>query len=181
MLAALKFGGPVADRAVEAWGFNCGPASLCAVLDLTPDEVRPHMQDFERKGYTNPTLMWAALRSLGAEFTVRSTPLGGANEWPRWGLARIQWGGPWTKPGVPIAARYRRTHWVGSCRDGAEHMVFDVNATWFGGWLPFAEWSGQLVPWLLREVEPKADGAWWITHSVEVARTSRVADGRGTP
>jgi hypothetical protein len=172
----IRFSVDDADRAGDEWRFNCGPASLCAVLELTPAEVRPHMQDFEQKGYTNPTLMWAALRSLQAKWST--TTLGrrapGSLSWPRFGLARIQWAGPWTAEGVPIKARYRQTHWIGSWWPNGRSInalrVFDVNAICCGGWLPLAEWSKQLVPWLLRECVPRANGEWWKTHAVEIAR-----------
>ncbi len=164
-----------AERAVD-WNFNCGPAALCAVTGLTPEQVRPHLGDFESKGYTNPTLMWAALRSLGVNFRTTVTPKQNAPiasqigpwVWPKFGLARVQWGGPWIGIGVPIQARYRKTHWVACHADLDGFRIFDINAMCVGGWLPLAEWSGQLVPWLLNEVEPKANGAWWLTHSVEV-------------
>jgi len=184
---ALRFGEN--DAAFDCWGMNCGPAALCALLGLTPAEVRPHMQDFEAKGYTNPTMMAAALRSLGVKFTTTLAPLGERQlEWPRFGLARIQWGGPWTQPGVPIQARYRMTHWVASWRDdacdqifvgpdgkraGGTHQVFDVNSVALGGWYPFAGWRDDVVPWLLKELYKRADGTWWITHAIEVANGGR--------
>jgi hypothetical protein len=37
-----------------------------------------------------------------------------------------------------------------------------------GRWLRLGEWSEQLVPWLLGQIEPKADGSWHRTHVVEV-------------
>jgi hypothetical protein len=151
-----------------AWGFNCGPAAICAVTGLTPEEVRPHLGDFEAKAYTNPTLMFTSLARLGLKFTHKANR-GYPNEWPTFGLARIQWGGPWAKPGVPMAARYRQTHWVASSRTDTLHMVFDVNALSVnGGWIPFEMWRDSLVPWLLKEAVPRADGTWWLTHSIEV-------------
>jgi hypothetical protein len=160
--APLRLDVAATDRAADEWRFNCGPAAICAIRDLSPEQVRPHMGDFESKGYTNPTLMFAALRSLGVSWT-NAMP-----NWPRWGLVRVQWGGPWTRDGVPIRARYRHTHWVGSSRSAFGDWVFDVNATCSGGWISFNEWSERLVPWLLRECVPRADGKWWITHSLEV-------------
>ena len=155
-----------AQAAADAWGFNCGPASICAVTGKTPAEIRPCLGDFERKRYTNPTLMWDILRGLGVCWHKRAD-----RTWPEFGLVRVQWAGPWTRPGVPIRARYRHTHWVAShfpdFRDTA-HMVFDVNAICVGGWLPFREWADDLVPWLLKQCEPKASGEWWATHSIEV-------------
>lgn len=157
-----------ANAAGDAWGFNCGPAALCAVLGLTPDEVRPHLGDFERKQYTNPRLMFAALRRLGVRFKVAGaagvSPPGPA--WPRIGLVRIQWGGPWCQPGVPIPARYRQTHWVACLNEfDVSRLVFDVNGC---GWGRFDKWRDVLVPWLIREAVPRGDGTWWPTHAVEV-------------
>ena len=184
-----------ADAAGAEWRFNCGPGALCGVLGLRPEEVRPHMGDFEQRGYTNPTLMFQALESLRAAGklvsfrTLEGSPVD-RNRAPFWppffGLARVQWGGPWTKEGVPIRARYRKTHWVGcwssfealaaahlsgatqrEAHEGARR-IFDINATCAGGWIPFREWAEQLVPWLLNQCEPKADGSWWITHSIDI-------------
>jgi hypothetical protein len=117
--------------------------------------------------------MWDILDRLGAEWKKRE------KVWPHYGLARIQWEGPWTAPGVPMAARYRYTHWVGAQRLGraANIWVFDINAICVGGWIPLAEWSEQLVPWLLKECHPKANGKWHITHGVEVTRNMNKAMG----
>jgi hypothetical protein len=57
-----------AEHANDVWGCNCGPGALAAITGLTLDQVRPHMGDFERKRYTNPTLMFAALKSIGARY-----------------------------------------------------------------------------------------------------------------
>ena len=166
----LRFTPAEAEAAADDWGFNCGPGALCAVLGLTPNEIRPHLGDFEHKRYTNPTLMWSILRGLGVKWRKRRDTL-----WPAYGLARIQWAGPWTKPGVPIRARYRHTHWVAACMpdrditDRFSHVVgvWDINAL---KWTDLASWATVLVPWLLKECEPKASGEWWLTHSVEVER-----------
>lgn len=153
-------------RASDEWGANCGPGAIAAMCGLTLDEVRPHMGDFENKRYTNPTLMWATLDRLGIRWKRLSAPL----TWPAWGLVRIQWHGPWTAPGVPARAAYRHTHWVGACN--SEHNgigVFDINALGNGtGWSSLKDWGETLVPWLLSEVEPKADGTWSLTHVVEI-------------
>lgn len=181
-----------AQEASDEWGFNCGPGALCAVLGMTPDSIRPHLLDFEIKGYTNPTLMANILHGLHVRFRrkyecavqVDGRPLKG--DWPRFGLVRIQWGGPWTKEGVPMRARYRQTHWVASravdataWRSDARpmpqpiwpgHEIFDVNALCVGGWLPYDEWAGELVPWLLKQAVPKASGEWWPTHCWEIEK-----------
>lgn len=166
-----------AERAYALWGCNCGPAALAAVLDRTLDEVRPLMGDFETKGYTNPSLMKDALYRAGAKFRVtalgykiaggRITFVG----WPKDGLARIQWEGPWCDDGVPMAARYRHTHWVGArMRSDGATGIFDVNCMNNGsGWVGHADWQRMLVPHITRQI-PRASGGFHITHAIEVAR-----------
>ena len=153
----------------ETWGANCGPASIAAVCGLTLDQVRPHMGNFETKHYTNPTLMWRALASLGVRFSYRGGDLG-RRAWPAFGLARIQWEGPWTRPGVPMRARYRHTHWVGVDARGRRNIgIFDVNAIQNGtGWCALADWEQTVVPWILSECVPRASGGWHITHAAEI-------------
>lgn len=155
-----------AQAASEEWGFNCGPAAICAVTGLTPFEIRPSMGDFERKRYTNPSLMAEILARLqvGARQTYRADAPGVEVRPGPLSLVRVQWAGRWTNPGVPMRARYRHTHWVAV--DGAE--VFDINAICAGGWLPIAEWRDALVPWLLKECVPGNTGGHWMTHVLEV-------------
>jgi hypothetical protein len=153
-------------KAGEDWGFNCGPAAICAALQKTPDEVRPYLGDFEQKGHTNPSLMRKILDTMGVQYSWRaflgSPPKDDPKMWPRLGLVRVQWDGPWCGNNVPIRARYRHTHWVAFC--GETNEVLDVNAVAFNvGWMPFTKWEQELVPWLLRECEKKATGAWWVT------------------
>ena len=170
--SALRFTVDDAQRAYDEWGWNCGPGALCAVLDMTPDEIRPHMLDFELKRYTNPTLMRGVLNSLGIRYRQIYSGAGPAPEhtpYPRFGLVRVQWAGSWTKPGVPMRARYRQTHWVATRGEPPAREVFDVNAMSLGGWLSWREWSTLLVPWLIRECCPKGNGEWWPTHGLEIS------------
>ena len=124
------------EAAHKAWDFNCGPGAIAAVVRMTPDELRPFMGDFERKYYTNPTLMFDILKRLGVG--IRRLDKG---VWPAYGLVRIQWHGRWMNEGVPMAARYRHTHWIAH-RDrpditivGGYHEVFDINCMGVGGWI----------------------------------------------
>lgn len=168
----MVFGLADAIRAGEEWGANCGPGALAAVLGVTLDAVRPHLTGFDRKRYTNPTMMREALDSLGVdyEWSVRRR----AYLPPVYGLARVQWDGPWTKPGVPAAAAYRHTHWVAGRLSSNEQQIFDINAICVGGWISFSQWQRQLVPWLLKQVEPKATSDWWFTHLIEVRSATTV-------
>lgn len=173
--AGLRFSWEQACAAGDAWGFNCGPAAICAVLNMTPDELRPHMLDFEAKRYTNPSLMVSVLRELGVRFRQvyrGDVPNGDYYVWPREGLVRVQWGGPWTKPGVPMKARYRKTHWIGVRHSADMCEVFDINAMHSepSGWILFETWEISLVPWILKHLVPKADGAYWPTHCLEIVQ-----------
>lgn len=162
------------ERAHKEWGANCGPGALAAIMGMTLDEVRPHLGDFERKGYTNPTLMNFALRSIGRRWRtqVLAGTAGGTSTdgWPTYGLCRIQWEGPWMDPGVPIRARYRQTHWVGAQRGKRGIGIFDINAMNNGtGWCSLEDWTGTIVPAIL-QLYPRANGRWHITHAIEVER-----------
>lgn len=162
------------EAAHAEWGANCGPGAIAAICGLTLAEVRPLMGDFERKRYTNPTLMWEVLNRVGVKWRRMRLPL----TWPQWGLARIQWHGPWTAPSVPPRVAYRHTHWVGahSARNGVG--IFDINAINNGtGWVSLKDWGDTLVPWLLSETEPKADGLWSLTHVVEIEQASGAVVG----
>jgi hypothetical protein len=176
-LIAPLFSLEEAQSAADEWGLNCGPAAVAAVCRLALYDLRPHLGDFEQKGYTNPTLMWRILNSIGATWkrpslNQMSSENQGMLAWPSYGLARVQWEGPWTAPGVPMRVRYRHTHWVGvdSTIEGEEINIFDVNCMCVGGWVPFSEWLGSVVPWLLRQCEPKANGRWHLTHVEHLAK-----------
>lgn len=154
----------------NAWGANCGPGSLAAVLEMALDEIRPKLDGFERRGYMGPTHMYAALRACDAKFFCDLHP----RSWPEFGLARIQWEGPWMEPGVPIAARYAHTHWVGAHSMDEETYIFDVNAMFvageLAGWVPVGTWVRYVVPFILERSQPRANGRWHITHAIEVQR-----------
>jgi hypothetical protein len=169
-----------AERAHDEWGANCGPGALAAIMGRTLDEVRPHMDGFEGKGYTNPTMMFDALRSIGAKWKSRTVGSECAVVgWPRYGLARIQWEGPWTGTGVPIRARYHYTHLVGSWIGRHGVGVFDINCINNGsGWVSFAEWADVVVPFILASYR-RASGEWHITHAIEVDRPTPVHGSGG--
>jgi hypothetical protein len=153
------------ERAADTWRCSCGPAALAAIVGLTLDDVRPHMGE-GFPGYTNPTMMRSALRSIGRPWREIDPPA-----WPRYGLCRIQWEGPWLQPGVPVRAAYRFTHWVGAARSEERGVgIWDVNALGNGtGWCALGDWETKLVPWLLEGVK-RASGKWHVTHAIEVER-----------
>lgn len=149
------------DAASKAWGCNCGPSALAAIVGMKLDAVRPHIPDFDSRHYTNPTMMKAALTSLGVGF--EALPVTVPSHTMAWrGLVRIQWEGPWLNPGVPAAAAYRQTHWVASLACTKGTMIFDCN----GGWCLMKEWEAVVVPKLLEYV--KRSTGWHTTHRWEL-------------
>jgi hypothetical protein len=171
---SLAFGESDVAKHWEAWGFNCGPAALCAILGLHPAEVRGKIPSFEQRQYTNPTMMVKALKALavGFEWTRDN---GREVKWPRFGVARIQWDGPWIGPGVPMQARYRHSHWVATMESFDDRSVrvpgrgiYDINCP--SHFCAFDDWKTTLVPYILRQYEPKANGGWWVTDAIEVLR-----------
>ncbi len=111
--------------------------------------------------------MQDAVAILGGVMRRNEVYSGGRLVLPRHGLARIQWGGPWTAPGVNKKWAYRFTHWIGSFfpdRGGENRIIFDINA----GLQYFDDWDRVTVPKLIAEI-PRANGEWFITHSWEVS------------
>ena len=162
----LHFTEQDAIRAFDEWGSNCGPGAIAAIAGLSLDELRPHLGDFEKKKYTNPLLMYQILRSLNLKTSMRKPP-----QWTTFGLVRVQWEGPWMDPGVPIAARYRHTHWVGAATVNERVGVFHINCMNSGGWVSLDDWSRVIAPYLIEHHAKKANGKWHITHAIEVERT----------
>jgi hypothetical protein len=160
---ALRFTLAEAEAAADEWGFSCGPAALCALLGLAPVDVRPKLDGY--RGWMTPTDMMRALGRLRIEALAHAPP--GPCAFPSFGVAFIQWGGPWMRPEVPVRARYRHTHWVASWRNalGDATHVFDVNALDVGGWVSKFGWVTEIVP----ELRPKrGDGTWTISKAIEV-------------
>lgn len=169
-----------AERASQEWNCNCGPGALAAIMGLTLDEVRPHVEKAgfgAAKSYMNPTMMLDALNSAGAKWQAKGKGKAFATlTWPDYGLARIQWEGPWTEPGANGRWAYQYTHWVGSRvlthirEDHNRTGIFDINAMANGsGWCRLADWQAVIVP-AITEHHKRANGKWHITHSIEVER-----------
>ncbi len=174
-LNGLRFNEEEANAAADEWGFNCGPAAIAAICQIDLLELRPHLEDFETKRYTNPTMMAKILSNLRIDVQqfLRLNPelemqRQGKKPWPRYGLARVQWEGPWTRPAVPIRVRYRYTHWIGvDARDAENVGIWDVNCLNNGsGWAALADWNGIIVPHILKTLYPRADGNWHLTHTI---------------
>lgn len=148
---------PDADEAHAAWGANCGPAALAALVGVPVMDVRSWFPEFPGKAWANPTTMKRALALAGWTCSHADPSV---NTFPTCGLAFIQWKGPWTEPGAAVAWAYRNTHWVASVGG----LIYDVNAT---GWLTPEAWERSIVP-LLLENKPKATG-WTVRLGLDAA------------
>lgn len=160
------------EDANAMWGANCGPGAVAAIMGMSLEAVHPHFDavDFGNKRYTSPGMMWDVLRSIGRPWRTHTGKL---PHLPRYGLARVQWEGPWTEPGANPRWAYRQTHWIGARTNGPlGHLddvgIFDVNALANGtGWCSLHDWASTIVPFILQSY-PRASGVWHVTHSVEI-------------
>lgn len=168
------------EHAAATWRCSCGPASLAAICGLTLEEARRHFPGF--RGWTNVTAMREALKSARRRFSIAHPHrVASGPSWPRYGLARIQFEGPWTQPGANPRWAYKHTHWV-----GVEHrigevevtVIWDVNhvdeaipghTTGCDGWALAEWWALSTVPYLTADI-PRASGGWHVTHAIEVER-----------
>lgn len=184
---ALRFTAADFYTANAEWDANCGPTALAAAAGLTLDEARGAFVDWP--GHTNLTTMLAAIAiAKHATLVERRHPLAErvgfhGVPFPICGLARIQFAGRWTEPGVNPRWAYRYTHWI-ACRTRAglrsgepddQGFIWDVNALSADcdGWLTRADWETQLAPELVAGAGASGVGpatGWYATHSLEVIR-----------
>lgn len=159
-------------KAAEAeYSPNCGPSALAIMTGLPLMRVCPAIPNFKDRHYTNPSMMAAALRSLGVPFEERDDKDCDGHTLTKYGLCRIQWEGPWTAPGSNPRWAYRETHWIGAAEfnwpepDKSLLFVFDVNC----GWQTYMDWEHIHVPQIIKSVvSPRATGNWWATHRWEL-------------
>jgi hypothetical protein len=151
---------PDVQAAYEAFGANCGPAALAAMLGRPVMDLRRAIEPF--RGFMSFADMIRSLKSLGVEhvtmrkdFKLIGALVADAHKWDG-RLTIIQWGGKWLQPGVHPGAALSRTHWI-AVRHSPE-LAYDVNAGEYGGWLTFGQW-GELAKAIMAEV-PKCDGQW---------------------
>lgn len=148
------------DAAHAQWKANCGPCSLAAILKKDVNDVRQFLNGFDKRGYMNPTHMKEALHLAGQHFTIKKTI-------PTFGLAFIQFTGTWTKPGAPIAAAYRHTHWVGVAHPKPFWtFLYDVNIEG-GQWVEKMWWEENVLP-LIADAHKGADGKYFIRTAIEI-------------
>ncbi len=147
-----------AKAAYDEWQCNCGPAALAFALGMKLDAVRGAIPDFDKKHYTSPSMMKAALANLGGRFDSAVCPSPAGMFVDTVSLVRLQWSGPWTAPGANPKWAYRHTHWIATWTT-PYNTVFDVN----GGIMAFHRWEKEIVPLIVATI-PRADGGYFPTH-----------------
>lgn len=156
---------PDVEDAYDAWGANCGPCALAAVLGVPVSRVRRLFPDFERKPWVNPSTMWTALTLARRKAVKRGW------DWPAYGLACVQWDGWWCAKDKPVKLAYRYTHWIAVAHTEYGRMVYDVNAAVegedvMGGWVPFAWWRDEVAPEIIASIPGAIN--WWLRWTCEV-------------
>lgn len=127
-------------EANRAWQASCGPGAFAALTGRTLAATRPFFPDFPAKTWVTPTMMGTALGKAGLVWKITDAVERDLTH--GCGLAFVQFSGSWLNAGVPPTVRYRHTHWVAA--NGGQ--VYDANA---GAWMPHAEWTGELAPYLV--------------------------------
>ena len=163
LIPKVYFDANQAQEAHDTLGANCGPGAIAGMCLTTPEKaVAAIGQGFLDKGYTTENMLRRGLQNLNVRY-YRVKPC-----LPGYGICRVNWRGPWSTSKNPIDA-LRHSHWIGAMTKGLpQAMIFDINAISVGGWIPFIEWKNSLVPWLLKESEPEANGEWYIHETLEL-------------
>jgi hypothetical protein len=130
-----------AEDAYDIWRSNCGPAALAAILGRSLEDIRPMMGDFEKKFYTNPTLMCESLTRCGVKW--RRVAVCELSQIPARALVRVQWEGPWMTgraDGCPVPA-YTLDRRKAGCNLRRHRLRRERDV---GGWLDsFGDVDGQ--------------------------------------
>lgn len=130
MRPALKFTVADSQSAHQNWKATCGPHAIAAACGLSLEEVRGAIENY--RGWMNPTQVSNTLRNLKRSFTLQSQL---KTQKLCEGINRIQWEGPWLKPGRPATEAYRHTHYVAHIQG----MVL-CTACLAAEWIPVDEW-----------------------------------------
>lgn len=133
------------------FGANCGPISFAAATHREVCRVMQFFSHFEEKPWTNLTHMRAAFARAGLETSTLR------REWPKRGVALIQWLGPWSHRDFFSCWSLPHTHWLAV--DG--EWVFDHTE---GCWMQKEEWARDVAPLFLQEI-PHATG-WAVKYGL---------------
>lgn len=135
-----------------AFGANCGPAALAAILSLGVCDVMQLFPQFPHRPTTAPRQMRRALAICGLH--VESI-----KEFPDFGLALVAAVGPWSRWKSAGGWILRYTHWVAV--RGRE--IYDINEA---GWSSIESWSVAVAS-TFQGAWPKVSG-WCVRLGLEI-------------
>lgn len=159
------------NEAYDAWGCNCGPTAIAAILGKSMAAVRHAFPWFPDRPRCSPTQLGEALATLQQPvcWTTLGMNRGPIEEqkerFPGQGLVVVQIDGPWCDLANKLAA-YRYLHTVACQRVAGLLFVYDINAgpdESPGGWLPFPMWNHYVMAELVKD-KKRATG--WFVRSV---------------
>ena len=135
------------------FGANCGPVAYAAALQVEVCDIMVHFPQFcEGRRWTNSIQMRQALAARDITTVTKY------REFPRYGLALIQWLGPWTQTDFFARSSLRYTHWVAVDGD----WLFDHSET---TWLLKDQWASGIAPGYLSELSQAA--GWEVKYGLE--------------
>jgi hypothetical protein len=131
---------------------NCGPASLAAILSIQICDLMALFDQFPESPYTSRQKMEDILKEARVLFLTTS-------DLPAFGLALIQFEGPWSSS--PSTARWagRYSHWIGVSGD----QFYEINCD---RWTDRREWETNVATALVASY-PSATG-WRVKLGLEV-------------
>jgi hypothetical protein len=166
---------PDVDEAKKAWGANCGPAALAAVLGRPVMEMAAYFPRFH-PGRCASTVQIAEAIAKATDDEVAVTPSQRidmrsgkgfvSRMWPSRGVACLMFHGPWDlqRSRSPDAAKklYKHAHWIGIQQLGMVTMVYDIHSKC---WEPVCDWRDET---LARVLDDHKSNEWWCRMGFEI-------------
>ncbi len=138
------------------FGANCGPICFAALFGIDVCDALQFFSHFSDHRRTNVVEMKRVL--MAASLNSFPMPCRG-RAFPRFGVALVQWLGPWMATDFQSRTSLRHTHWIAVDHD----WVFDHNA---GEWLTASAWTNEFVPGCLNEIDHAA--GWDLRCAFEI-------------
>lgn len=152
------------DIAGINFGANCGPISFAVTTEREVCRIMRFFPHFKYSRSTNLTQMLRAYREADYQTKINKCQL------PEFGVALIQWTGPWTAKHFFSRWSLVYTHWI-----AVNHgWIFDHTA---GEWQEFPQWESEVVPDFISQI-PRATG-WAVKYGVGLIPSKNISLGSG--
>jgi hypothetical protein len=146
------------------FGANCGPISFAVTVEREVCRTMKFFPHFNYSRSTNLTQMLRAYREVGYEIQINKCEL------PEFGVALIQWTGPWTAKHFFSRWSLFYTHWIAV----KDRWIFDHTV---GEWLEFSQWENEVTPDFISQI-PRATG-WAVKYGVGLIPSKNISAGSG--